>query len=119
MLKRTMTYTDYNGNERTEDFYFNLSKGELAEMELSTAGGLEQRLTNIINAKDQRVIVEEFKAIIHKAYGRKSDDGKYFIKNEEDLKLFMSTEAYSDLFIELATNDEAAVAFVKGIMPKE
>ena len=118
MLKKTMTYTDYNGNERTEDFYFNLSKAELAEMELSTDGGVEQSIRKIVNAKDNKKIVEEFKKLILKSYGEKSDDGKRFIKSKELSEAFSQTEAYSDLFMELATDADAAADFVNGIIPK-
>lgn len=119
MLKKTMTYVDYDGNERTEDFYFNLSKAELMEMELGTSGGLEQMINNIIAAQDTPRIIEMFKKIVLKAYGQKSSDGKHFRKSEEISKDFAETEAYSDLFMELATNTEAASAFINGIVPKD
>lgn len=118
MLAKKMTYTDYDGTERTETFYFNLSRGELMEMELSTEGGLENMLKRIVESKDRKRIVETFKSIITQSYGVKSDDGKRFIKRPELTEEFMQTEAYSDLFMELSTNEEAAVAFVKGIIPK-
>lgn len=118
MLKRTMTYTDYNGVERKEDFYFNLSKAELAEMELSSESGMEDLLNKIINSKDNKKIVEIFKQIILKSYGEKSEDGKRFIKSEELSKAFSETPVYDDLFMELATDDKAAAAFINGIIPK-
>ena len=118
MLKKTMTYTDYDGNERTEDFYFNLSKAELTEMELSMSGGLEKYINRIISEKDNAKIVEIFKEIILKAYGVKSDDGKRFIKSQQLRDEFTQTEAYSDLFFTLATNADEAAAFVNGIIPK-
>lgn len=118
MLVRTMTYTDYNGVERTEDFLFNLSKGELTEMELTTEGGLLQKLDTIIKSKDKVVIYNTFKAIILKAYGEKSEDGKRFRKDPELTKAFTETEAFSDLIVELTTDDNAAVAFIEGILPK-
>lgn len=118
MLKRTMTYTDYNGQERTEDFYFNLSKAELTEMELSHAGGLTKTIEKIIAAQDSKQLVEMFKDLILKAYGEKSPDGKRFIKNAELREAFSQTEAYSDLFMELSMNAESASAFVNGIVPK-
>ena len=117
MLKKTMKYTDYDGNEREEDFYFNLSKGELAEMELSLNGGLEGMINRIIQEKDNRKIVATFKDLILRSYGKKSDDGKRFIKSPELTEEFTQTEAYSDLFIELATDADAAAAFVNGILP--
>ena len=117
MLKKTITYTDYNNNERTEDFYFNLTKAELMEMEMSTAGGLAEMITKIVAAQDQPAIIKLFKELILKAYGEKSADGKRFIKNDDIREEFSQTEAYSQLFMELATDADAAAAFVNGIMP--
>lgn len=117
MLKKTMKYIDYDGNEREEDFYFNLSKGELAEMELSLNGGLEGMINRIIQEKDNKKIVATFKDLILRSYGKKSDDGKRFIKSPELTEEFTQTEAYSDLFIELASDADAAAAFVNGILP--
>lgn len=117
MLKKTITYTDYDGVERTEDFYFNLNKAELMEMELSTAGGMEKRLNRIISARDTKEIIGIFKDIILRAYGEKSDDGKRFTKSHEISRAFAQTEAYSELFMELATDDKAASAFINGIIP--
>lgn len=117
MLKKTITYTDYNGVDRTEDFYFNLSKAELAEMEMSTAGGYAEMLQKIIAAQDAPTLIQIFKEMVLKAYGEKSADGKYFRKSEEIRTAFSQTEAYSNLFMELATNAQAASEFVNGIMP--
>lgn len=119
MLKKTITYTDYNGVERTEDFYFNLSKAELAEMELSANGGLAETFKRIIDAKDSKQLVAIFKDLVLRSYGEKSADGKRFIKSEEMRTAFSQTEAYSELFMELATNDNSAVEFVNGIVPAE
>lgn len=118
MFKKTITYEDYNGIERTEDFYFHLSKAELAEMELSRNGGMKEYLEKIIAAKDNEQIIKLFKGLVFKAYGEKSEDGRRFIKSEEISRAFSQTEAYSDLFMELATNTDSAIAFVNGIMPK-
>lgn len=117
MLKKSITYTDYNGVERSEDFYFNLSQAELSEMELSTAGGLENYINKIVNTKDNAAIIAIFKDLILKSYGEKSDDGRRFIKSKEISEAFSQTEAYSDLFMELASSAEAATAFVNGIVP--
>ena len=119
MLKKTITYTDYEGNERTEDFYFNLSKAEILEMDLSASGGLEKLIRRIISEQNGEKIVKIFKEIILKAYGEKSLDGKRFIKNDELTEAFTQTEAYSQLFVELATDSDAAAAFINGIIPKE
>lgn len=118
MLKKTITYTDYDGNERTEDYYFNLSKAELLEMEMSTNGGLEKFCQKIIAEKDTKRMMEMWKELILKSYGEKSLDGKRFIKSQELVDSFTQTEAYSELFMELASNADTAAAFVKGIIPK-
>ena len=117
MLKKTINYTDFNGNDRTEDFYFNLTKAEVAEMEMSTEGGLVQKLEKIIQTKDGKQITAIFKDIILKAYGEKSPDGKRFIKNQELRDAFEQTEAYSQLFMECATNAQAAADFMNAIVP--
>ena len=117
MLKKTVTYTDYNGVERTEDFYFNLSKAEVTEMELSVDGGLAQMLENIVNSKDNKEIIRTFKQIVLKAYGEKSPDGRRFIKSKELSDAFSQTEAYSEIFMELALDDKAATDFINGILP--
>ena len=118
MLKKTITYTDYNDNERTEDFYFNFSKAELTEMELSTVGGLTELIEKIVNTQDGPKLVKIFKDLVLNAYGEKSADGKRFVKTEEIRNAFAQTEAYSELFMELATDANAASAFINGIMPK-
>lgn len=118
MIKKTITYEDYNGVSRTEDFYFNLTKAEIAEMELSTTGGLAEMIQRIVNAKDTPEIVRVFKDLILRAYGVKSDDGRRFIKSPEISKEFSETEAYSQLFMELATDAEKAAAFVNGVVPE-
>ena len=117
MIKKTITYSDYNGVERTEDYYFNLTQAEIMEMELGTTGGLAEMIEKIVNAKDAPAIMRVFKELILKAYGVKSDDGKRFMKSEEISMAFAQTEAYSILFMELATDEKAAAEFVNGIVP--
>lgn len=117
MLKRTMTYTDYDGNQRTEDFYFNLTKAEILEMDISATGGLDKWISRIVAEQDGAKIIEIFKKIILKAYGEKSLDGKRFVKSPEISEAFSQTEAYSDLFVELATDAEKAAEFINGIVP--
>lgn len=119
MLKKTITYTDYNGVERTEDFYFYLSKADLMEMEMGTTGGFAEMIQKVVNAQDAPAIIKIFKDLILKAYGEKSADGKRFIKNDELKEAFSQTEAYSQLFMELATDSDAAAKFVNGIMPAD
>ena len=119
MLKKTFTYTDYNGVERTEDHYFNLNKAEVMEMEMSTKGGLAEMIQRIIAAQDAPAIIKIFKDLIRKSYGVKSADGKRFIKNDEIWAEFEQSEAYSMLFMELATDAEAASQFINGIVPAD
>jgi hypothetical protein len=117
MLKKQVTFTDFNGNSRTEDFYFNLTKAEIAEMEVSVEGGFVGFIERIIAEQDQKNLVAIFQEIVLSAYGVKSPDGREFIKNDEVRAMFKQTQAYSDIFIELATNAEAATAFFEGIIP--
>lgn len=117
MLKKTVKYVDYNGVERVEDFYFNLTKAEVAEMEMSVEGGFSKMLQELVNSKDNVRIVQLFKEMVLKAYGEKSQDGRRFVKSKEISEAFAQTEAYSEIFMELALNEEAAAAFVNGIMP--
>ena len=118
MLKKKITYTDYNDEERTEDFYFNISKAELVLMESSVTGGMRQRLEKIVQSRDNVAIMEVFKDLIHRSYGVKSDDGKRFIKSEELSNEFEQTEAYSELVLELLSDADAASKFVNAILPK-
>lgn len=119
MLKKTIKYTNYNDVQMTEDFYFNLTKAEIMEMEMSTTGGLAEMITKIVNAQDAPAIIKIFKELILRAYGEKSPDGKRFIKSKELSEAFAQTEAYSELFMELSTDADAAAAFVNGIVPKD
>lgn len=118
MRKETITYTDYNGVTRTEDFYFNLSKAELVEMQTSMNGGLSTLLEKIVAEQDMKHIMEYFKEVILRSYGEKSLDGKRFIKSQELRNAFTQTEAYSELFIKLCSDPEAAAAFVNGVVPQ-
>lgn len=117
MLKKTITYTDYNGVERTEDFYFNLSKAEILEMELTVSGGYSEMIQKIIDAQDMPTIISLWKDLVLKAYGVKSADGKRFIKNDEVRDAFAQTEAYSILFMNLSLDADEAAKFVNGIIP--
>lgn len=117
MYIRTMTYTDYDGNERTETFYFNMSKAECLDMQLIAEGGLENYIQSIIDERDNAELVKFFKDVILKSVGKKSPDGRRFIKSEEYTREFSQTEAYSDLYVELATNTEEAIKFFNNIIP--
>ena len=118
MHKETVKYIDYNGVERTEDVYFNLSKAELMEMQLSTAGGFDTMINKLIKAQDQPTLVKIFKDIILRSYGVPSLDGRRFVKTKELTEEFTQTEAYSDLYMKFITDSEAAAKFINGIMPK-
>lgn len=119
MIKETITYTDYNGNERTEDAYFNLTKAEIMKMEMSTKGGLAEMIQRVVQAQDQVAIIQIFEDLIHKSYGVKTPDGKGFRKTKEDLDEFISTPAYSELFMKLATDADAASRFINGVVPAD
>jgi hypothetical protein len=119
VLKKEITYKDFNDEEVTETFYFNLSKAELVEMEMShEGGGLAESLQRMIASEDKKAIITEFKGIILGAYGKRSDDGRRFMKSQEFRDEFESSEAYSELFMELITDTGAAIEFVNGIIPK-
>lgn len=122
MYKKTITYTDYYGTERTEDFYFNLTKAEILKMDLSESGGLERYIRRLMAEQDSKKIVQIFEEIILMSYGVKSADGKYFMKEDpidhhRYSDEFKQTEAYSDLFTKLATDADAAAEFINGISP--
>lgn len=118
MLRKTITYTDYNGEERTEDFYFNLSKAELVELELSTPGGFSTYLNDIAESSNGKELIEQFKKIIKMSYGVRSEDGKRFIKTDEAFEEFSQTEAYSELFVSLAMDAEESSEFINGLIPR-
>jgi hypothetical protein len=119
MLKKSITYETYSGEKVTEDFYFNLTKAELVELEMSHKGGLGESLKKIIASEDGGEIIKEFKGIILKSYGKKSDDGRRFVKNQQLREEFESTEAYSVLFMELVTDADAASEFVNKVIPQD
>ena len=119
MIKETITYTDYNGNERTEDFYFHLTKAEIMKMEMGVKGGLAESINRIIAAQDTPALIEVFEDLIKKSYGVKTADGRGFLKRAEDLEAFMATEAYSILFMKLATDADAAAKFINGVVPAD
>lgn len=119
MLKKNIKYVDYDGNDRAEDFYFNLNKAEVIELQLGTVGGLTKTLEKIVQEKDTSRIIEYFKTIILKAYGEKSADGRRFIKSQEMRDAFEQTEAYSELFMELASDAKMAAEFINAVLPKE
>ena len=117
MYKKTITYTDFNGNSRKEDFYFNLTKAECTRMEMSTERGMSDMIDRVIAAQDVPSLITIFEDMIQKSYGVKTPDGRGFVKRKEDLENFMSTNAYSDLYMELVTDANAAAEFLNGIIP--
>lgn len=119
MFVKEIRYTDYNGIDRSEKFYFNLNKSELTEMDLTTAGGMKSFIERITNTQDQAELIKLFKELILKAYGQKSDDGKRFIKSDELRNEFSQTMAYDTYFMLLSTNENEAIKFVNGIMPSD
>lgn len=119
MIKKTVTYNDLNGNERTESFYFHFYESEILEMELSVDGGFAERIQRIIDAKDQPSLIRVIKKFVLDAYGVKSDDGKQFIKNDEERAKFVQCPAYSQIFMELVMDDKVAAEFVNGVVPAE
>ena len=117
MIKKTITYVDFNDVQRTETFYFNYSQAELLEMEMSVDGGFVERVKRIVDAKDAPSLVKLWKKFVIDAYGVKSDDGRRFIKNDDVRAAFVECPAYSVIFMELATDDVAGAEFVKGVVP--
>lgn len=118
MLKREIKYENFDGEETSEVFYFNLSESELIELELEFDGSLGEMLEGIVKAQDHKEIVKWFKKIVLMAYGEKSEDGRRFIKSEEGRTEFSQTAAYNALFMELATNEDSAATFIQGVLPR-
>ena len=118
MLKITKTYEDWNDTERTEDFYFNLTEAEITELQIGTVGGFAETIEKIVNAKDQPELIKIFKELVLMAYGKKSADGKRFMKDDDTKKEFVENPAYSIIFMELVSDAEKAAEFINGIMPK-
>ena len=118
MIVKRIKYTDYDGNEREEDFRFNLTEAELMKMEFNTVGGMEQMINKIMDEKDTKKIGELFDKVLLASYGEKSADGKRFVKSPELSKAFSETEAYNVLYMELLTDEKAATAFINGLIPQ-
>lgn len=119
MIKQTITYTDYNGNERTEEYWFNLSKAELLRLETTTKGGFQKMLENAVASEDNYRIIEVFEDLIKHSIGMKTLDGKYFKKSKEFTEDFAQSEAYSTLLFDLLQDVDKANAFIRGIMPTD
>jgi hypothetical protein len=121
VLKKSISYTDFDGEEQVEDFYFNLTKAECLDLEMDhyNEGGLKEAMERIVAANDGKAIMSEMKKIVLMSYGVKSPDGKRFVKNQDLRDQFESSEAYSVLFMELVTQADAAVKFIAGVMPQD
>lgn len=119
MFKKLIKYTDYNGNEREENFYFGLNKAEIMDMEFSVAGGMREMIQLIVARQDIPKIMESFRQLIRMSYGEKSPDGRQFIKNEKLTDAFVQTEAYVNLYMELIGDAKKASDFINGILPAD
>lgn len=119
MLKKTVKYEDYNGVEKTKDFYFNLNKAELMKMQLTEAGGLAESIEKIVAANNIPAIVEIFEKLVLDAYGEKSADGERFEKTDDIKAAFKQSPAYPIIYMELATDADAAAKFINGIVPAD
>lgn len=118
MLKKTITYIDYNGDERTETHYFDLNEVEATEMELSVEGGFSKKLQAIAKSEDKAAMFQVFKNLIEKSYGIKSEDGRRFVKSKQITEEFTQSKAYVKLIMELAQDGDKLAAFFNGIIPK-
>lgn len=118
MIKWPIKYTDYNGEEREEDFYFNLSKAEVMEMNLEANGAYPEYLQRIVDTRDGEMLAKEFKRFILKSYGEKSPDGRRFVKSEALREAFSQTEAYSELYMQMLSDEAAIQKFITGVLPK-
>jgi hypothetical protein len=122
MLKKTITYNDLDGNPITEDFWFHMSRGEMAEMALGKegrAGGFDTWVRRLIESQDGEVLIQTFKEILLMTLGQRSDDNKYFEKDEKYTRRFVQSDAYSVLLMELLTDEVKMAEFINGVMPKE
>ena len=118
MLKKTITYTDYDGMERTEDFWFNLSKTELTKLDAELPGGVLGVLRKIIDKKDRKALVDFVETLILRSYGEKTLDGKRFVKTPEMAEEFMQTPAYDELFMSILSDTDSQTSFINGVIPQ-
>ena len=116
MFKKTITYSDFNGVERTEDFYFHLTKAELIKLELSESGGLTHVIENITKEENTEKLLNIFDKVVRMSYGKRSIDGKHFEKKPEYSDSFLASEAYSELFMEFMQDASKASEFINGIV---
>ena len=126
MLKKTVTYKTFDDKEVTDTFYFNITRNELVGIEVGessqqmlTAETFTDTIKKAMATNDSAKLMEIFRTVVDRAYGEKSDDGRHFRKSDEILNDFKSTMAYDEIIMELAFNEQAASAFIKGVLPKE
>lgn len=117
MLKKTIKYEDYNGTDREEDFYFNLTKSEIIKLQMSYEGGFGEYLQSVAQSGNGKLIMELFRTIIKASYGVKSDDGRRFIKDDGVFEEFEQTLAYDELFTELCTDGKKGEEFINAVLP--
>lgn len=118
MQKKTIKYTDFNGDEHEEEFYFNLTETELMDMSMTEEGGLDKYIERITNTRDYKKILGLFEDLVDKSYGVKSLDGKRFEKSEEILRNFKATNAYSEMIMGFVTDTQQAIDFINNLVPK-
>lgn len=117
MIKKTVTYTDFNDMERTDELHFHMTQPELIKLSVSKEGGFERYLNKIIQTNNMKEIVDTLDEVIRLSYGEKTADGR-FEKSPEILNKFVSSEAYNIVFMEIAQNSETAAEFINGVIPK-
>lgn len=118
MLKKTITYVDYDGRERTEDFWFNLSKTELTKLDAELPGGVLGVLRKIIDKQDRKALVDFIETLILRSYGEKTPDGKRFVKTIDMVEEFMQTPAYDVLFMSILSDTDSQTSFINGVIPQ-
>lgn len=119
MIKKTVNYTDFNGVAQTEELYFNLTKMELVKLDTEFVGGLQQTIQTAVDNNDTKTIMDCIEKILIKGYGKKSDDGKRFIKSAEMAEEFKQSAAFDEVFYQIASNEDEASAFITGLMPAD
>lgn len=119
MLTKAIKYTNFNGQEVTKNFYFNITKAEIALRELESDGTWSETLKNIQKSDKGSVVMPEFRKIIKWTYGQKSDDGESFEKSDAIWERFNNSEPWSVLIMELLTDAGYAAEFINACMPAD
>ena len=118
MIIESLTYKNFKGEEVTRKLYFNISKPEFMDLQLSEEEGLSDLIHRVIDAKDNAEIVRVFKKILLTAYGELSGDGETFMKSAEISHKFECSAAYEHLYMKMLENAEYAANFVNQLVPK-